>query len=350
MSTRAGERRVPRELTYREAINEALATEMERDPTVVVLGQDVAGGAGSPGDNDAWGGAFAVTKGLKARYPDRVLDTPISEAAITGAAAGAAISGLRPVVEIMFCDFTTLAMDQLVNQAAKFRYMFGGKVNTPMVLRTTYGTGEQAAAQHSQTLYALFVGIPGLKVVTPATAHDAKGLLIGAIADLDPVLFFEQKMLYDSAGEVPEGRYTVPFGEAEVARQGEDVTIVAIGGMRRFALEAADSLASNGIESEVIDPRTLSPLDEETIFDSVEQTGRLVVVDEGTPVCGMAADIVSRVAMGCFDYLRAAPAAVTAPATPVPFNPKLERMHTPDADRIERAVQVVVRRSSAARA
>lgn len=341
---------MPRDLTYREAINEALATEMERDPTVVVLGEDVAGGAGSPGDNDAWGGAFAVTKGLKARYPDRVLDTPISEAAITGAAAGAAVAGLRPVVEIMFCDFTTLAMDQLVNQAAKFRYMFGGKVNTPLVVRTTYGTGEQAAAQHSQTLYAMFAAVPGLKVVTPATPRDAKGLLIEAIADPDPVLFFEQKMLYDFVGEVPDGRYTVPFGEADVPRAGDDITVVAIGGMRRFALEAADSLASHGIESEVIDPRTLSPLDEETIFDSVEKTGRLVVVDEGTPVCGMAGDIVSRVAMGCFEYLRAAPATVTAPPTPVPFNPKLERLYTPDSGRIERAIQNVVRRTLSARA
>jgi pyruvate dehydrogenase E1 component beta subunit len=335
-----------RELTYREAINEALLIEMERDETVVVLGEDVAGGTGAPGEDDAWGGAFAVTKGLKARFPDRVLDTPISEAAITGAAAGAAVSGLRPVVEIMFCDFTTLAMDQLVNQAAKFRYMFGGKVNTPLVVRTTYGTGEQAAAQHSQTLYGLFAAIPGLKVATPATPRDAKGLLIQAIADPDPVLFFEQKLLYDVSGEVPGERYTVPFGEADVAREGDDITIVAIGGMRRFALQAAETLAGRGIDCEVIDPRTLSPLDEDTIFDSVERTGRLVVADEAPPVCSMAADIVSRVAINCFESLRAAPATVTAPHTPVPFNPKLERLYTPDAARIEKAVHDVARRSS----
>jgi pyruvate/2-oxoglutarate/acetoin dehydrogenase E1 component len=340
---------MPRSITYSDAINEALATEMERDETVVLFGEDVAGGTGSPGEDDAWGGAFAVTKGLKGRFPDRVLDTPISEAAITGAAAGAAVSGLRPVVEIMFCDFMGLAMDQVMNQAAKFRYMFGGKVNTPLVVRTAYGTGEQAAAQHSQTVYAMLAAIPGLKVAAPATPRDAKGLLIEAIADPDPVVFFEHKMLYDQVrGDVPEERYTVPFGEADVAREGSDVTVVAIGGMRRFALEAADSLAARGIECEVVDPRTLSPLDEDTIFDSVESTGRLVVVDEGPPVCGMAADIVSRVARNCFDSLRAAPATVTAPHTPVPFSPKLERLYTPDAARVEKAVQETVKRSALA--
>jgi pyruvate dehydrogenase E1 component beta subunit len=339
-----------RELTYSQAINEALASEMERDETVVVLGEDVAGGGGSPGEDDAWGGAFAVTKGLKSRFPDRILDTPISEAAITGAAAGAAVTGLRPVVEIMFCDFTGLAMDQLMNQAAKFRYMFGGKVNTPLVVRTSYGTGEQAGAQHSQTVYSMLAAVPGLKVATPATPYDAKGLLIQAIADPDPVLFFEHKMLYDQMrGEVPEGRYTVPFGEAEIARKGSDVTVVAIGGMLRFALEAAESLSGQGIECEVLDPRTISPLDEDAIFDSVENTGRLVVVDEATPVCGMAADIVSRVCANCFDSLTAAPATVTAPHTPVPFNPKLESLYTPDAAQVEKAVQETVKRSSPSR-
>jgi acetoin:2,6-dichlorophenolindophenol oxidoreductase subunit beta len=333
-----------RVITYSQAINEALATEMERDPTVVLFGEDVAGGAGAPGEDDAWGGAFAVTGGLQARFPGRVLDTPISEAAITGAAAGAAVTGLRPVVEIMFADFIGIAMDQLLNQAAKFRYMFGGKVNTPMVVRTAYGAGMSAAAQHSQALYSLVAGIPGLKVAVPATPYDAKGLLIEAIALDDPVVFFEHKMSYDElTGEVPTERYSIPFGEADVVREGDDVTIVAIGRMREPALEAAARLAEAGVECEVIDPRTISPLDEDTIFDSVETTGRLVVVDEGTPVCSVAADIIARATGHCFDALKAAPRMVTAPHTPVPFSPDLERLYVPDAARVEDAVRAVVR-------
>jgi pyruvate dehydrogenase E1 component beta subunit len=331
---------MPRVITYSEAINEALEIEMTRDETVVVFGEDMAGGTGSPGDDDAWGGSFAVTKGLQAKFPNRLLDTPISEASLVGAAAGAAVSGLKPVVEVMFSDFMTIAMDQVVNQAAKFRYMFGGKVNTPMVVRTSYGAGQQTAAQHSQTNYSWFAAIPGLKVVVPATPYDVKGLLIEAIADPDPVLFFEHKLLYDDQrGEVPEERYRIPFGEADVAREGGDVTIVAVGRMRDLALEAAAGLAEDGIECEVIDPRTVSPLDEDTIFDSVEETGRLVVADEGTPVCGMAADIVSRVSVNCFDSLRAAPRIVTAPHSPVPFAPELERLYLPDAARIAEAVR-----------
>jgi acetoin:2,6-dichlorophenolindophenol oxidoreductase subunit beta len=330
-------------ITYSQAINEALAIEMERDPTVVLFGEDVAGGTGAPGADDAWGGAFAVTGGLQAKFPDRVLDTPISEAAITGAAAGAAVSGLRPVVELMFADFIGIAMDQLLNQAAKFRYMFGGKVNTPMVVRTAYGAGMSAAAQHSQALYSLVAGIPGLKVAVPATPYDAKGLLIEAIALDDPVVFFENKISYDELrGDVPVERYSIPFGEADIAREGDDVTIVAIGRMRDIALQAAETLAQTGIECTVIDPRTISPLDEDTIFDSVEETGRLIVVDEGTPVCGVAADIVARVAIGCFEALKAAPQTVTAPHTPVPFSPDLERLYLPDAGRVENAVRSVV--------
>jgi pyruvate/2-oxoglutarate/acetoin dehydrogenase E1 component len=332
-----------RVITYSQAINEALATEMERDPTVVLFGEDVAGGAGAPGEDDAWGGAFAVTGGLQAKFPGRVLDTPISEAAITGAAAGAAISGLRPVVEIMFADFIGIAMDQLLNQASKFRYMFGGKVNTPMVVRTAYGAGMSAAAQHSQALYSLVAGIPGLKVAIPATPYDAKGLLIEAISLDDPVVFFEHKMSYDElSGDVPTERYSIPFGEADVVREGGDATIVAVGKMRELALEAAAKLAEQGIECEVIDPRTVSPLDEDTIFDSVETTGRLVVVDEGTPVCSVASDIVARATSNCFDALKAAPRMVTAPHTPVPFSPDLERLYLPDAARIEDAVRAVV--------
>lgn len=341
---------MPRELTYSEAINEALEIEMSRDESVVVFGQDVAGGTGSPGEDDAWGGAFAVTKGLQAKFPDRLLDTPISEATIVGAAAGAAVSGLKPVVEVMFSDFMTICADQLVNQAAKFRYMFGGKVDTPMVVRTTYGAGQQSAAQHSQTNYSMFAGVPGLKVAVPATPYDVKGLLIEAINDPDPVVFFEHKLLYDEQrGEVPEERYSLPFGEADVAREGDDVTVVAVGRMRLMALEAAASLAEEGIECEVIDPRTVSPLDEDTIFDSVESTGRLVVVDEGTPVCGVAADILARVVANCFDSLRAGPRMVTAPHVPVPFSPELERLYMPDAAGVADAVRAVAERSPAAR-
>jgi pyruvate dehydrogenase E1 component beta subunit len=329
-------------MTYSEAINEALDIEMGHDEAVVLFGEDVAGGAGSPGEDDAWGGSFAVTGGLFAKYPGRVLDTPISEAAIVGAAAGAAVSGLKPVGEVMFSDFMTICSDQLVNQAAKFRYMFGGKVNTPMVIRTTYGAGQQTAAQHSQTNYSMFVGVPGLKVATPATPHDVKGLLIEAIQDPDPVVFFEHKLLYDDLrGVVPEGRYSIPFGEADVAREGEDVTVVAVGRMRLLALEAAETLAAEGIECEVIDPRTVSPLDEDTIFDSVENTGRLVVADEGTPFCGVAADIVARVTTNCFDFLTAAPRMVTAPHSPVPFSPELERLYLPNAGKLADAVRSV---------
>jgi pyruvate dehydrogenase E1 component beta subunit len=237
----------------------------------------------------------------------------------------------------------TLCADQVINQAAKFRYMFGGKVDTPMVVRTAYGTGEQAAAQHSQTTYGMFVGIPGLKVVTPATPYDAKGLLAAAIQDPDPVLFYEHKMLYDQLrGEVPAERYLLPFGEADVAREGEDVTVIAIGRMRGRALEAAATLGEEGIECEVIDPRTLSPLDEDTIFDSVESTGRLVVVDEAPPGCGVARDIIARVSTACFEYLRTAPIPVTAPHAPVAFSPVLETLYTPGVDQVLEAVRGVV--------
>lgn len=345
-----------RTLSYSDAINEALAIEMERDETVILFGEDVAGGTGSPGDDDAWGGSFAVTGGLQARFPGRVLDTPISEAGITGAAAGAAITGLRPVVEIMFADFLGIAMDQLLNQASKFRYMFGGKVSTPLVVRTAYGAGMSAAAQHSQAMYSHMAAIPGLKVAIPATPYDAKGLLIEAISLDDPVVFFEHKLSYSSlsdlpvfsdvgvmSGEVPVERYRIPFGEADVAREGGDVTVVAIGRMRETALAAAANLATQGIECEVIDPRTISPLDEDTIFDSVDSTGRLVVVDEGTPVCGIARDIVARVTMSCFDELRAAPIAITAPHSPVPFSPDLEALYVPSAARLEEAIMKMVR-------
>jgi pyruvate/2-oxoglutarate/acetoin dehydrogenase E1 component len=328
-----------RRITFQQAINEALAQEMERDPAVVIFGEDVAGGMGAPGEDDAWGGVLGVTKGLYHKFPGRVLDTPISESAFIGAAAGAAASGLRPVAELMFVDFMGVCFDQIYNQAAKFRYMFGGKAVTPMVIRTMWGAGIRAASQHSQTLYPLFTHVPGLKVAVPSTPYDAKGLLIQAIRDDDPVIFFEHKVLYAMEGDVPEEPYAIPFGEAEIVRDGSDVTVVALGRMVHHAAEAAEELAGEGIDVEIVDPRTTSPLDLETILESVESTGRLVVVDEANPRCGLAADIVARVAQDAFGDLKAPPRMVTAPHSPVPFSPVLEDAYVPGAGDIARAIR-----------
>jgi acetoin:2,6-dichlorophenolindophenol oxidoreductase subunit beta len=328
-----------RTISYREAINEALAQEMARDPSVVVMGEDNAGGAGSPGEEDAWGGVLGVTKGLYHQFPGRVLDTPISESAFIGAAVGAATRGLRPVAELMFIDFMGVCFDQIFNQAAKFRYMFGGKAVTPVVVRTMYGAGLRAAAQHSQALYPIFTHIPGLKVAVPSSPYEAKGLLIQSIREDDPVIFCEHKAMYDTTGEVPEESYTIPFGEANLAREGGDVTIVAIGRMVSVAMEAADELAGSGIEAEVIDPRTTSPLDTETILESVESTGRLVVVDEATPRCNLATDISATVAQEAFGSLRAPIQMVTAPHTPVPFSDALEDAYIPDAQKVVNAAK-----------
>jgi acetoin:2,6-dichlorophenolindophenol oxidoreductase subunit beta len=330
-----------RTISYREAINEALAQEMERDERVIVMGEDNAGGAGSPGDEDAWGGVLGVTKGLYHRFPGRVLDTPISESAFIGAAIGAATAGMRPVAELMFIDFMGVCFDQIFNQAAKFRYMFGGKAVTPVVIRTMYGAGLRAAAQHSQALYPVFTHIPGLKVAVPSSPYEAKGLLTQAIRDDDPVIFCEHKALYDTTGEVPEEQYVIPFGEANVVRDGGDVTVVAIGRMVSVALAAADELAGTGVQCEVIDPRTTSPLDTDTILESVESTGRLVVVDEATPRCNLATDISATVAQQAFGALRAPIEMVTAPHTPVPFAGNLEDLYIPDAQRVVNAVKSV---------
>jgi acetoin:2,6-dichlorophenolindophenol oxidoreductase subunit beta len=290
---------------------------------------------------DAWGGVLGVTKGLYHKYPDRVLDTPISESAFIGAAVGAACSGLRPVAELMFVDFMGVCFDQIYNQGAKLRYMFGGKARVPMVIRTMWGAGIRAASQHSQSLYPIFTHIPGLKVAIPSNPYDAKGLLIGAIRDDDPVIFFENKVLYTVEGEVPEESYTIPFGEANVVREGDDVSIVAIGRMVHMAQEAAERLAADGIDCEIVDPRTTSPLDEDTIYESVEKTGRLVVVDEANPRCSMASDIAALVAQNCFDDLQAPVQMVTAPHTPPPFTGALEDLYVPNADRIAEAVRKV---------
>jgi pyruvate dehydrogenase E1 component beta subunit len=330
------------EKTIRQALHEALVQEMHRDPRVVVIGEDVSGGAGTEGGRDAAGGVMGITKGLIKEFGERrVIDTPITESAIMGAAAGAAVTGLRPVAELMFSDFMGVCFDQIFNQAAKFRYMFGGKARTPLVIRTMVGAGRSAAAQHSQSLYHLFTAIPGLKVVVPSNAYDAKGLLIQAIRDDDPVVFCEHKLMYDLKADVPDEAYTIPFGEAAIVRDGGDVTIVALARMVHYAAQAAETLAAEGIDCEIIDPRTTSPLDEDTILESVARTGRLVVVDEATPRCNMATDIAALVADRAFRALKAPVRRVTAPHTPVPFAPSLERLYIPDPERIAAAVRSV---------
>lgn len=331
-----------RKITYQQAINEALDQEMARDESVIIMGEDVVGGTGAGGEMDAWGGVLGVTKGLYGKYGDRIMDTPISEAGFVGAAVGAATSGMRPVCELMFIDFMGVCFDQIYNQAAKFRYMFGGKAETPLVIRTMIGAGFRAAAQHSQCLYSMFTAVPGLKVVVPSSPYDVKGLLIQAIRDNDPVIFCEHKVLYTLEGEVPEESYTIPFGEANIVREGKDITIVALGRMVHQALKAATELAKEGISCEVVDPRTTSPLDEDTILESVENTGRLVVVDEANPRCGLAADISALVAMKAFGALEAPIQMVTAPHTPVPFNGKLEDLYIPSPASIVKAVRATM--------
>ncbi len=330
-----------RKILYQTAINEALDQEMARDETVIVMGEDVVGGTGAGGEMDAWGGVLGVTKGLYGKYGDRIMDSPISESALVGAAVGAAATGMRPVCELMFIDFLGVCFDQIYNQAAKFRYMFGGKAVTPVVIRTMYGAGFRAAAQHSQCLYNLFTHVPGLKVVMPSTPYDAKGLLIQAIRDDDPVIFCEHKALYAMEGDVPEESYTIPFGEANIVREGSDVTIVALGRMVHQALAAAKTLAKDGISCEIVDPRTTSPLDEDTILESVENTGRLVVVDESNPRCSVATDISALVAQKGFGDLKAPIELVTAPHTPVPFSGALEDLYIPSAEKISDAVRKV---------
>jgi len=331
--------------SMRDAINDALHLEMARDPKIIVLGEDVSGGAGgTSGNREASGGIFGVTKGLWPLYGDaRVIDTPISESAIIGAAAGAALAGLRPVAEIMFADFVGVCLDQIYNQAAKFRFMFGGKSSCPIVIRTAMGAGMNMGAQHSQTIYPMITSVPGIKVVIPSNAYDAKGLMISALRGDDPVMFFEHKALYPRKCEVPDGAYTIPFGEAALVREGEHVTVVALARMVTFAEKAIDALAKEGITCDLIDPRTTSPLDEETILESVENTGRLVVVDESPPRCSIAADIAAIVASKGFRSLKAPIVMVTAPHAPVPFAKELERAYVPSPAKIEAAIRQVLK-------
>jgi acetoin:2,6-dichlorophenolindophenol oxidoreductase subunit beta len=319
-------------MMYRDAVLSTLFEEMERDPNVVVLGEDIVGGMGTPGGPEAIGGIWSTSTGLFGKFgKDRVIDTPISESAIMGK---------RPVAELMFADFIGVSLDQIWNQMAKFRYMFGGKTKCPAVIRMAYGAGFNAAAQHSQSVHQILTGMPGLKVVMPSTPADVKGLLRTAIRDDDPVIFLEHKALYGVEGEVPDDpEFMIPFGHARLSRAGQDVTIVSSGLLLGFCEAVADKLAAEGIGCDVIDLRTTSPLDEEAILDSVEVTGRLVVVDEAPPRCSMATDISALVAEKAFASLKAPPQMVTPPHTPIPFARELESNYLPGADKIEAAVR-----------
>jgi acetoin:2,6-dichlorophenolindophenol oxidoreductase subunit beta len=325
-----------REITFGQAINEALAEEMRRDPKVFILGEDVAE-AGTP---------FKVLSGLLKEFgKERVIDSPISEAAITGLCVGAAMTGLRPVVDIMFGDFVTLAMDQMVNQAAKIHYMSGGKLTVPMVMRTTLGATRRSAAQHSQSLHAWFSHIPGLKVAMPSTPYDAKGLLKTAIRDDNPVVFFEDKLMYQLKGPVPESEYTIPFGVADVKRGGKDITIVATSSMVQVAMSAAEILDLAGISAEVVDVRTTAPLDKQTIVESAKKTSRAIVVDEGYERYGVTAEIASVIADGAFYYLDAPVKRMGAMDVPVPFSPVLEDQTVPTPESVAEMAKTLCRKT-----
>ena len=330
-----------RELTYRDAQNEALRTEMSRDPSVIVMGEDVAGGAGRAhlGIVDGWRNALVMTKGLIQEFgPQRVLDTPISEAGFIGTAVGAALTGMRPVVELLYVDFVGTCLDQLLNNAAKVRYMLGGQAKVPLTVFCRIGAGVGAAAQHSQSLYSMLAHIPGLKCVVPSDAYTSKGLMMAAIRDDDPVIVCNHKRLITMSGPVPEEPYTLPLGKGRILRPGRDVTLVGISYTTGVCLEAAERLAGESIDAEVLDMLSLSPLDEELILESVSRTNRLVVVDEDTPRCSVARDIAAVVADRGFDFLEAPIKCVNAPHTPVPYSRPLEQAYIPNAARVVAAV------------
>lgn len=317
-----------------EAVRDAMREEMLRDQRVFVMGEDVA----------IYGGAYGATRGLWEEFGDeRVRDTAISEAAIAGAATGAAMAGMRPVAEVMYCDFLTIAMDQLVNTAAKNRYMFGGRTKVPMVMRTEGGAGRGIAAQHSQSLEAWFNHVPGIYLVMPSNPYDAKGLLKTCIRDENPVIFIEHKMLYGTKGEVPDEEYTIPLGSADVKRPGDDVTIIAYSKLVADALEAAEQLAQEGIEAEVIDPRSIKPLDTDTIFRSVKKTGKVCCVSEGCRTNGVASEFISLIQENLFDYLDAPIQRVCTEDVPIPMSPTLEAAALPNAEKIKAAALVIYR-------
>ncbi len=325
-----------REITYLQALREAMQQAMRADERVFLLGEDIG----------VYGGAFGVTRGMIDEFgPDRVLDTPISEACIAGACIGAAVTGMRPIGEIQFMDFVTLAMEQLVLQAAKVRFMFGGKATVPMVLRMPAGAGTGAAAQHSESLESWFVHVPGLKVVMPSTPYDAKGLLLAAVKDDNPVIFVEHKLLYKTSGPVPEEMYEIPLGCSEVKREGRDLTIVATSRMVSHSLAAAEQLAAEGIEAEVIDPRTLRPLDLDPIIASVKKTGRLLVTHESVKMGGFGGEVSAAIAESeAFDYLDAPILRVAGADSPIPYNPVLERAAIPQIEDLVAAGRKLARR------
>jgi len=325
-----------REIEYREAIREAIIEEMDRDRKVFLIGEDIG----------IYGGAFKAYKGLLDKYgPDRVINTPISEAAIIGAGIGAALTGYRPIVEIMFIDFATLAMDQIANQAAKIHFMSGGSLNVPLVIRTQGGVGKGLATQHSQSLEAWFYHIPGLKVVMPSTSYDVKGLLKTAVRDNSPVMFIEHKMIYPVKGPVPDEEYTIPFGKADIKRKGEDITIFAYSNMVLRSLEAAEELEKGGVSCEIIDPRTLVPLDIDTVVNSVKKTGRLIIVSEACRRGSVASDISARITERAFDYLHAPVKIVAGLDTPIPYNSTLEQASIPQKADIIKAVKELLQKS-----
>jgi len=322
-------------ISYSQGLRDALREEMKRDPDVFLIGEDIG----------VHGGAFGVSRGLLEEFgPQRVIATPISEAAIIGAAVGAAVVGCRPVAEIMYMDFVTIAMDQIVNQAAKMRYMFGGKARLPLVIRTPCGAGRGQAAQHMQSLEAWFVHVPGLKVVMPSTPRDAKGLLKCSIRDDNPVIFVENKLLYATQGDVPDGEYLIPLGQAEIKRAGRDVTVVATSRMVLFALSAAERLAEQGIEVEVIDPRSLVPLDLETLVQSVKRTNHVLIVHEACERGGVGAEIAALIQEQAFDWLDAPIKRLANPNVPIPFAPSLEALAIPDEERIAAGVRELLGR------
>ena len=319
-----------REITFQAAIREGIAQEMEADPSIFVIGEDMR----------RWGGGWGVAEGLVNKFgPERVIDTPISEAGFIGSSVGTALIGRKPIVELMFIDFFGVAMDQIYNQLAKIRYMTGGQARVPVIIRTGIGAGQSAAAHHSGSVYSIFAHIPGMKIVVPSTPYDAKGLMISAIRNDDPVLYCEHAQLYQTKGHVPDREYTIPIGQADVKREGNDVTIVALAWMARLAQDAAEELAKEKVDVEIIDPRTIVPLDKKTILESVRKTGRLLVVDEDYERCGFASEVVTIVAGEAFDYLDAPPKRLTTPNVPIPFSPPLEKHVIPNVEKIVKAVK-----------
>lgn len=336
-----------REELFMNAINEALDQAMEKDDDVVLLGEDISGGADvkhlEEANEDAWGGTMGVTKGLMPKYGrDRVIDTPLSEMGYMSGAVGMAATGLRPVPELMFNDFIGFAFDAILGQASKMRYMFGGKASIPMTVRTMHGAGASAAAQHSGSYYGIFGSIPGVKVVVPATPYDAKGLLLSSIEENNLVIFSEDKTLYGTKGKVPEDYYTIPIGEADVKREGSDLTIVTIGKMLFVGLEVAETLAEENVDVEVIDLRTVAPWDQETVIESVKKTNRLIIIDEANPHNNTATDISSVISDKAFDYLDGPIKCVTAPNVPVPFANNLEQLYIPDAEKVLKEADEII--------